>query len=550
MGIFSNFLIFFYRSPFSCHDAIINHDLRPLIPSETPLVFADLTRRCWAANPLQRPPFDKIVKRLKDIMHSLSNGAKSRFLFFVSLSLSLTLYCLDGAKNLPEPAVATGNRLKRTRKFVHKANIMGNSLYDSRCVEESQPSLVMTHTEPKRSSKLGKNGETKESIGPAEMKKRDFKKESDGGHLSPFSGSEIKGRLFPTTTEPDSAKSLSRRKKASRSWIGKSYDKFAADENVESPTSEKNVKTNRGEGISKPGKGKVEDWLGIKMDIKRSKSPSKRKSDDPEDDEKGRKKERVKSMLEKEMGLQDHPKGDDERNQSNERQKSDDIASDLQSSFSSFSVSNLSSSIASTSTVSSFSPFSFSSSPLPLSISLDGRLVISSLRVIHSHSTTSYDASIPSPTPSKNSKRSSMSSIQKLISGSGKGSESPRLPRFETFGYDATESPTKKTTSEYGSKINRLSHRDIGALSRDEMKYYDEMKEGDTKRISDAEGAKGLKAEEANILVGTESGFIVSLNLSRDSSFSSLGLSLSLSPFSSSSLFLSSPFSLFPLIFV
>lgn len=44
---------------------IIEEDLRPTVPENTPKWFADLIRRCWAGDPDSRPTFDYIVETIQ-----------------------------------------------------------------------------------------------------------------------------------------------------------------------------------------------------------------------------------------------------------------------------------------------------------------------------------------------------------------------------------------------------------------------------------------------------------------------------------------------------
>ena len=43
---------------------VLQKDLRPTIPSDTPDPFANLMRRCWDRNPKIRPSFKQILTEL------------------------------------------------------------------------------------------------------------------------------------------------------------------------------------------------------------------------------------------------------------------------------------------------------------------------------------------------------------------------------------------------------------------------------------------------------------------------------------------------------
>jgi serine/threonine protein kinase len=56
--------------------AIIHENLRPTIPEECPLELAELIRRCWDADPAQRPPFSSSIQVLSTLIRA-SNGSVS-----------------------------------------------------------------------------------------------------------------------------------------------------------------------------------------------------------------------------------------------------------------------------------------------------------------------------------------------------------------------------------------------------------------------------------------------------------------------------------------
>lgn len=50
--------------------SVLNHDLRPSIPSSCPRFFARLIRMCWARDPELRPSFEQIVRMYEDFFFS------------------------------------------------------------------------------------------------------------------------------------------------------------------------------------------------------------------------------------------------------------------------------------------------------------------------------------------------------------------------------------------------------------------------------------------------------------------------------------------------
>ena len=59
----------------SVAQAVINHGLRPLLPSNIKPEFISLMKSCWLESPLQRPTFDEIVVVLR-AMNSIAREEK------------------------------------------------------------------------------------------------------------------------------------------------------------------------------------------------------------------------------------------------------------------------------------------------------------------------------------------------------------------------------------------------------------------------------------------------------------------------------------------
>lgn len=47
--------------------AVGTEGLRPTIPEGTPPGYSHLISQCWDSNPAQRPNFDEIIQRLKEL---------------------------------------------------------------------------------------------------------------------------------------------------------------------------------------------------------------------------------------------------------------------------------------------------------------------------------------------------------------------------------------------------------------------------------------------------------------------------------------------------
>ena len=50
---------------------VVERGLRPPVPPDTPPAVADLMQRCWAADPVMRPPFTRICEELAAIRAAL-----------------------------------------------------------------------------------------------------------------------------------------------------------------------------------------------------------------------------------------------------------------------------------------------------------------------------------------------------------------------------------------------------------------------------------------------------------------------------------------------
>eukprot|EP00008_Paramoeba_atlantica_P001220 CAMPEP_0201501700 /NCGR_PEP_ID=MMETSP0151_2-20130828/83730_1 /ASSEMBLY_ACC=CAM_ASM_000257 /TAXON_ID=200890 /ORGANISM="Paramoeba atlantica, Strain 621/1 / CCAP 1560/9" /LENGTH=623 /DNA_ID=CAMNT_0047895227 /DNA_START=1441 /DNA_END=3309 /DNA_ORIENTATION=- len=67
-----------WRSPVACRAAIINDNLRPIIPESTRESYVMLTKQCWEADPSLRPPFSKIVNRLEHLLGEIEEQMKEK----------------------------------------------------------------------------------------------------------------------------------------------------------------------------------------------------------------------------------------------------------------------------------------------------------------------------------------------------------------------------------------------------------------------------------------------------------------------------------------
>lgn len=79
-------------SPIQAAFAVVDKNLRPVIPGDCPLALGALIEQCWALNPEKRPEFWQIVKVLEQFESALAQDG--------SLNLVKNSMCQDHKKRL------------------------------------------------------------------------------------------------------------------------------------------------------------------------------------------------------------------------------------------------------------------------------------------------------------------------------------------------------------------------------------------------------------------------------------------------------------------